>query len=83
MFNAEEKVIKDNITKPEIEFVEASGDIFFIEYGYDNMDRGFHPILTLMITRLMLKIQRKFSEEILFIMIIQGTMFLQIHLIII
>jgi signal peptidase I len=36
------KVLKDEITKPIVEFVEASDNTFEIMYGGPNMDRGNH-----------------------------------------
>lgn len=45
--NNQADVIKDEITKPEIEFVEPTENTLIIEYAHDNMDRGNHDFLSI------------------------------------
>ena len=40
------KIIKDDITKLEVDYVDVGDNSFTIDYGYDNMDRGNHDFET-------------------------------------
>ena len=42
-----EKIIIDDQTVPEIPIVEVTPNMFTVEYGIDNMDRGNHDYETI------------------------------------